>query len=232
MIPTVVVIPTRYQSRMLISLMGSVLSDPSVIKVIIFNNNCSEGYSKILEDLKNDSKVEVVVTPQLSVYQMWNWGWKMAKLYSEKVNVAILNDDVFFWPLTLFKMAEFLRREDDVAVVYPDYDTPLDSNLNELTLRDSRSTQGDGGMAGFCFMLKGELPIPYIDENFGWYYGDDDFVKQVDLAGYKIKRIAGLSVDHNWGQSSKLRDDLVPTILKDQEYFNQKYSENRRLWWT
>ena len=95
-IPTVVVIPTRYQGRMLVSMLGAILSDNCVDKVLIYDNGADKSYTKILYDLKCD-KIMIYDAPDLSVYQMWNRGWKWAKEHYDKVNIAILNDDVFFW---------------------------------------------------------------------------------------------------------------------------------------
>jgi hypothetical protein len=131
-------------------------------------------------------------------------------------------------------MAYHLRAKDTTGVVFPDMDTPLNIELREPKDYETKVTQGiwgQGGMTGFCFMFKGELPIPFIDEKFSWWYGDDDFVKQVELAGFTQERVIGLPLYHVWGQSSRLvnQDELRAKIVKDNAYFNQKYGESRSI---
>jgi len=235
-IPTVVIIPIRFQAESLIKLLGSVLSDYSVDKIILYDNGSEGAVGTVLHKLKYMyPKITTYEASGKGIYQMWNMGWKAALGYAEgPVNVAILNDDCFFWPGTLHTMAYHLRASDKVAVTFPDTDVPLTTELREPEDYETKVTQGiwgQGGMTGFCFVFKGELSLPFIDENFSWWYGDDDFVKQVELAGYTQEKIIGLPLYHIWGQSSRLLDqtEIQAKIVRDNAYFNQKYGESRSL---
>jgi len=234
---TIVVIPTRFQIYPLCTLLGSIDTDPSVTRILIYDNG-HRGFSKeVLLNLSYSPKITIVESPDLSIYQMWNAGWRNALEHSgdNPVNVAFLNDDCYILPRTLHLMAQTLRSDDSFGAVYPDFYTSIDAYPVEYHLQETVGTFGMGGMTGFCFMIKGELnqdaggPIPYIDEKFGWWYGDDDITKQLEIASYKMVKIQGLPIQHQEGQSSK-NLNLRETIIKDNQYFNEKYGEHRVLW--
>lgn len=224
--PTIAVIPTRFEVDMLLDLL-TVLDKSGIDRVLVLDNGHSNSNKwRITEHIKSLSKGAFVhKTPDMSIYQMWNYGLQYARYWSPS-NVAILNDDIIIEPHVMKTLAEFLRSEDDVAITYPDYTASHDTH--EYTMRYTNSTYGHGGMAGFCFMMKSELPIPYIDETFRWWYGDDDLVKQTQLLGYKIGRVVGLPVAHMVGRSSRFINVSID-IKNDNAYFNAKYGENRTI---
>lgn len=234
MVDTVVVIPTRFQIEPLSRLLGSIVHDKTVTSIMIFDNGHNVANKRLLATFESlNPKIWVIDSESASLYEMWNAGWEYATMSGLPVNVAILNDDCYIHPGSLDVMAHFLRMDSQLGAVYPDYTVPLDSvggfTAKDFSLRKTKSTFGHGGMSGFCFMVKGELDIPAVDENLRWWYGDDDLVKQLELHGWEIGRVVGLPVEHDPGQSSKFID-VEGMIKADMAYFNQKYGEHRTRW--
>lgn len=239
-IPTVVVIPTRFQIGPLLDLSHTLLKDSYVDVILVLDNGHStENHIKLLQmEQEAFDKFHVYKLPNRSIYQLWNWGWKYARGFAGKnkpVNIAFLNDDVEIKPYTIEVLAKNLRKHKDLGAIYPDYDWDViwPVELDGFSkIRYTESTFGAGGMAGFCFMIKGEMEIPYVDETLRWWYGDDDLVKQIGLAGYKIARVVGLEVEHQPEGSSRYLDQAELLRIKDADriYFNKKYGENRQLW--
>lgn len=140
----------------------------------------------------------------MGIYQMWNEGIRMAMALSEKedIDIAILNNDIVLQPRALKRMSDILRSDPTIGLVYPNYDISVESSLYPATYttKDTAGTFKDGGMGGFCFMVKAELYrdglVPLVDENFGWWFGDDFLEMKVREAGYRVCRIMELPVDH------------------------------------
>jgi hypothetical protein len=114
-----------------------------------------------------------------------------------------------------------LRSNDSIWAVYPDY--RVDATTTELPsvipldLTPTKGTYQHGGMCGWAFMLRGEAPIPPVDEQFEWWYGDDDLVRNITTRGKKVCRVNGLGLNHvneatanngdnEWTHGAKSRD--------------------------
>lgn len=226
---TVAVIPTRFEVNSLVKLLKTI--DGSVDHILVVDNGHKETWFIYETFTKMQTPVNMVYKPYSSVYEMWNWGWAEARMLAQNgpVNIAFLNDDIIVSNHTLPVLAEFLRLDDFTAITYPDYSASVDVGWGAYTSRATHSTYGHGGMSGFCFMLKGELDIPYVDENLKWWYGDDDLVKMIERDGYSIVRVEGLPIVHGGGASSRKIPNLMEIIKKDNQYFNSKYGESRSV---
>jgi len=232
MTPIVAVVPTRFDTTYLLRLLPS-LGDIEML-YIMDNGLDSDRLSYLQQELLSNSTIRdatIIHCPELSIYQMWNLGWDAAiKDFGPKVNIAILNDDIYFLPGTLSKLSQYLEQNDDIGAICPDYYRPTFLREGDITLEYTDSTYGHGGLAGFAFMVKGHLPIR-VDWNLRWWYGDDDLVKEIGKLGLKIAKLIGLPVDHYQGASFKLiQDELEKQIELDRQYFNRKYGENRTRW--
>ena len=139
------------------------------------------------------------------IHRMWNAGTEMAKAAGAQT-VAILNDDISIVPGTLRRLDALLgyarRNNRKTAVVYPDVQAPW-GLLPDLYLVDpTEGTWGRGGMTGFCFMFRTDLPLPAFDEGFGLWYGDDAFEEGVRAAGYNVCRAVDVPIHHIPGGST------------------------------
>lgn len=170
---------------------------------------------------------EIHWMPEAGIYQMWNNGLVLAaersKATDSYIDLAVFNNDITLPPGALQVMSEMLRSSDDIGIVYANYDLSLETFVvpESYSLRDTRGTYKDGGMGGWCWMIKAELfrdgLIPLIDENLGWWFGDDFIEWKVREAGFRVCRIEELPVDHlneatasngenNWTHEQKAKD--------------------------
>jgi GT2 family glycosyltransferase len=157
-----------------------------------------------------------------TIHQMWNEGIYRAQRIVGKgpFNLAILNNDIRLGVHAIKRMATALRADDSLLAVCPSYGTK-GTGVQKVT-----GTAGHGGLAGFCFMVKGEAferEIPVFDEDFEWFYGDDDFVMNVGQAGYAVAIVHGASVEHLNGGSQTLRPDREEVAIRDRDRFLAKW---------
>jgi hypothetical protein len=222
---TFAVIPTKFESMdTLRKLIQNIHADNSIFRAYVLDNSGNEPLGR------NTMKIRELSYPNYTIYEMWN----SARRYiqdtypKEELNIAFLNDDIELKDNALSLMSRELRREKDVAIVFPDPTVSWDSGPTG-TLTPTDTTFGAGGMTGFCFMMKGELDIPYVDENLKLYWGDDDLVKQTIAKGYKICRIDGLPIQHIGSVTINKMNytQRIRMMGADRTYFNTKYNENR-----
>jgi GT2 family glycosyltransferase len=168
------------------------------------------------------------------IYAMWNAGVGKAREDGADY-IAVLNDDIAILPGTLPVLAYALRtnpRPDgwvsddwpELAVVCPDVKPGIVGLPSEIEVQRTTGTWASGGMTGFCFMLRADLPLPAFDEEYHWWYGDDAFEQAVRDAGYGVGRVVGLPITHRPdGSASKRWDELGPLIEKDRARWAQAW---------
>lgn len=169
----------------------------------------------LLKVLDEDGVQEIVLESDAydhAIYRMWNVGVRWARVYGAS-HVAVLNDDIAMRPGTLSSLADQLDQHPDVGVVYPDVTAEWDASPGGI--ERTTGTWGAGGMTGFCFMFRADLPVAF-DEAFHWWYGDDAFEADVRALGLGVARVRGVPIRHIPGQSAARRDDLGPLIAADQ----------------
>jgi hypothetical protein len=205
MIPTVAVIPSRYEPARLKMLLRIVKPEADVI---VLDN----GHEPALKT--GDSRVCIVDARGDGIYRMWNRGWEMARSRGV-VNVAVLNDDIGILPGTIRLMARALRAHPRIGCVYPDASVRRSNLPSRISYTTEWDPAGGRTMTGFCFMFKGELPLPPFDEGMEWWYGDSEFDESVKLAGYGVARIDGLPITHisdaetdDWARRPELKEAI------------------------
>lgn len=191
-----VVIPTRYESDRLAALL-----------------ECLDDADDVLV-MDNGHETPVGVDARgLGIYAMWNLGWAYARAAGYDA-VAILNDDVRILPGTIGVLRKALAVAPRIGVVYPHWPRPLTDGMPAgFRVTPTAGTVSDGGMTGFAFMFRADLPVAPFDEGFGWWYGDDAFERSVRAAGYVVARVEGLPCEHDsdseangWARRPELRD--------------------------
>ena len=234
MAKTVVVIPTISNLEGLWRLVTQLLykDSRSLREILIYDNGMEEDKAHIMWGWENFSEL-ITIRPATgaSIYEMWNRGLdhaqRMEVYFKEELNVFFLNDDVQIYPGTVKILDGVLHSRPDYGAVCPDYGLTLD-NPQQIEPVEVTSTFGAGGLAGFAFMRRAKLlDVPEFDENFGWWYGDDDFVKNLEKAHYKAVKVKGLPVEHVGGASSANTPNMQSKIAADNNYFNRKWGENR-----
>lgn len=223
---TVAVIPTRYEPARLRKLLKVVVPDAD--RTLVMDNGHKE-------PLILPIGAERIDCAGLGLYRMWNEGWRLAR-EDGPVNVAILNDDIRILPGTLPLLARALRSDETIGAVYPDASTSLRRGLpKDISLTTDWDPAGGRNLTGFCFMFKGELPLPPFDEGMEWWYGDTEFDESVRLAGYGVSRVDRVPIQHksdaetnDWARNPALKE----AIERDGKRWAELHHEIRDgKWW-
>ena len=158
------------------------------------------------------------------IYEMWNRGVRYCAKHADgPFNVAVLNNDLRLGPHCIKRLAQALRADDTLVALSPNYDKRPGTGVEKRL-----GTFGAKGMAGFCFMAKGE-EMPEFDENYEWWFGDDDFVAQVWTSGKRTGVLLGASVVHLDGGSQTAGDITLPsnprhaTLERDKARYLEKW---------
>lgn len=178
------------------------LSDPATHEVLIYDNGHDEDGAELLKALEGfDSRIKYVRTKGLSLHGQWNKALQYAA-DSSPSNIVLSNDDIIICDFLVTKLAEHIRSHESFWIAYP-------ANRQQFTGRSeikvTKGTKADGGMDGCCFMLRGEAfneGLPFIDERFVYWGGDDDIARNVEKLGRQQIRVNEVFVDHQESSTS------------------------------
>jgi hypothetical protein len=223
-VPTFAIVPQKGHTHLTEALVRQLARD-AVDEVCVLDDGTDPDVLA-MEDLGNAHLLEPKLTER-NIHRLWNAGVRWAQEQANgPFNLAILNNDIRLGPHAMRRLATALRADDTLAAVCPSYGTP-GSGVQYV-----RGTAGAGGLAGFCFMVRGELlgtSIPYFDEQFSWWYGDDDFVLNVQEAGLRCAIVHGASVEHLHGGSQTAGTATPDAAAADREHFAAKWGARVRF---
>jgi len=218
-VPTYVVIPVKNRLDLTRSLLAQLAAGGGYDTVFVLDNGSSDGTKEWLQ-VQRSPRLEPVDAEGLGIYDMWNLGVRLARARRRVCNIAILNNDLSLGPGCLIRLAATLRNQCDLWVVSPNYDRrPMPASGVEYV----RVTYKGRGLAGFAFMVRGEIFDGLsFDGAFTWWYGEDDFIARVHAGGGRIGIVGAASVEHLGGGSQTVRytPDLLAAIERDR----------RRMW--
>lgn len=165
-----------------------------------------------------------------NLHEMWNYGIATALTLDRQPNVAILNNDLRIGPEFMSTLARGLRAHDNLWVVCPNYDRrEMPAAMVQIHNVCGGKYDGTGGLAGFAFMVKGEMfgnTLPWFDENLAWYCGDAQLILEVDRRGGLMAMIDRTWVEHLDGGSRTLRTrppEFQAVLDADVAYFKETY---------
>lgn len=227
-VPTVVVIPFRGKLEMTGDLVHQLANYGGADEVHLFDNDSPEGPDAV-EDWAwglGHPNVTVHHRPDATITQMWNegWQWALEESAGPQVNVAFLNNDITVPPGFLQRLARDLRDHDEAWISYPDYDHQ--GAVADLGVRVTQGSFRHGGMCGWAFMLKGEAArhgLPFVDEQFQWWCGDDDLAFAVQACGFAQLRCLGLPVAHRGSVTAHERPELHEIGYQDMQRLKEKW---------
>jgi len=223
-----VVITTIVEPTRTLELAYKYLRDSSLSKLFIYDNGHNPEDTEKLKSINIlNPKAEYVDTRGLSLHGQWNKALKFA-LDNHPCNIILSNDDLDIDENIVFKLSTALNSDKKYWLAYP-------ANKNQYNNGDIRITKGtkaDGGMDGSCFMIKSEAlnsGMPFVDERFVYWGGDDDIAQNVDKLGKKQIRVNNTWSDHlnentssrpefQWMQEAKENDRI---LLKEKWGINR-----------
>jgi len=225
-IHTIVVTPFKNEVEMTIKYIN-LLKNEKFDQAIMYDNGSRE---EVIRDIRNfipdDPRFTIVDASGWKLHQMWNHAWSEAVSKFDIFNIAFFNNDIEWSEPLVEKMSELLRSQDQVGCVYPDHG--YFNTDAKFVLTPTTGTKKDGGMCGFCFMLRGELApdeMPYVDENLIWWFGDDHVEMNVRKANYYVCRINGLHITHIEEATAANGENtwVEEAKRKDAEYWYSTY---------
>jgi GT2 family glycosyltransferase len=228
----IVCITTIRDALRTVALCHSYLTDPATNTVLIYDNGHEKNSATFLQSLESiDARIKYVDTRGLRIYGQWNLALRYAMFHAPS-NIIISNDDIAISDGLVSKLAKHIRSSEEFWIAYPALSNQF-TGKPEITV--THGTAADGGMAGYCFMVKGECfseGLPYVDERFLWWGGDDDLARNVEKLGKKQIRCHDASVHHDWSSTSRsagfewIYQEAIP---KDIELLSEKWGIYRKL---
>lgn len=217
-VPTFVVLPVKGRLDLTRRLVDDLAAAGGYETMFVLDNGSTDGTADWLRARGVTTAVEVVDASGMGIYAMWNLGVRLARARHARCNIAVLNNDIKTGPEFLVRLAAGLRSRPGLWVVSPNYDDRTVSGVQYV-----HSTFKGGGLAGFAFMARGEI-FDYVtfDEEFRWWYGDDDFVAQVEAVGGRAGIVGGATVEHIGGGAQTIQ--YTQQVLADIE------RDRRRMW--
>lgn len=225
--PNFAVIPVKGQHHYTEALLRQLGDQREHAGILVYDNGAdTDPYEGFVPD-----NCEIIPAPGLTIHQMWNAGIRKARENYAAVNIAILNNDLEIGPEFLSGLAAALRSSDALFAVSPNYDGRVfEHDIQAVKGIAAGREDGTGGMAGFAFMVKGELydhGFPLFDEQFELWYGDNDFVMTVEAMGGLIGIVRDTTVVHIDGGSKTAGDGT--TRLKSDELQKMADRDLRRF---
>jgi hypothetical protein len=214
-----VVITTIVDPNRTIELVNKYLLDKEIKEVWIYDNGHKEKDKDLLLSFATDTdRVRYCDTRGLSLHGQWNKALKFA-LDNHPCNIVLSNDDLDIEEGLVSKLSSELNSSDEYWIAYP----ANKLQYNNSGIQVTRGTKADGGMDGSCFMIKSEAfnsGMPFVDERFVYWGGDDDIARNVEAMGKKQIRVNNTWSDHinestssrpefKWMQDAKESDRIL-----------------------
>jgi GT2 family glycosyltransferase len=195
-----VVVPVLDHLELTRDLLGDLWAQGGYDTITIFDNGSRQATRDWLAEQAKADRIDVVDADGWRLYRMWNEGVRRACQRSPVCDVAILNNDLRLGPRFLASLSATLRADPRLWAVSPTYDGRAVDGVELVG-----GTYKDGGLAGFAFMVRGEVFGPLgFDEEFEWWFGDDDLVAQIERCGGRAAITGDTWVRHVNGGSQTI----------------------------
>lgn len=223
---TYVVIPVKDRLDLTKAILRQLEAQGGYKAIFVYDNGSGQDTERYLASQKI---AEVFDGAGMNIHEMWNAGCAEAVKRWPKANVAILNNDLDLGDGFLAEMGEALRfgGDEKLVTVSANYDGRKGAKVQPVRGICANRYDGTGGWAGFAFMCKGELWANgfRFDEQFDLWFGDNDYLLQIEQAGgwYGIATEARCEHIGGGSQTSKAHD-LDERIAKDRARFKAKWA--------
>ncbi len=218
-VPVHVVLPVRDHLGMTRAVIEDLRAQGGCERIRVYDNGSGPA---TVDWLASQRDLEAVDAAGWPLYAMWNDGVRRAMAGTPVCDVAILNNDLRLGPAFLRSLSTALRSRPDLWAVCPAYDGHTNGAVDLVT-----GTYKDGGLAGFAFMVRGEVfDRVGFDEDFHWWFGDDDLVAQIHDRGGLVAIARTTWVEHVNGGSQTMLDrvpGIWPDLIADYERMLAKW---------
>lgn len=157
-------------------------------------------------------------------YRMWNDALRIAK--DEQFDaVVLLNDDIELHSESIDVALDVLSGDDSIGVVGLNYRRRLEDGVDRgAGFRQTKGTYKDGGIWGCAFIVRTSCmdTVPYIDERYNLWYGDDELFKSMNKCGYKTGIAVGAPVLHEGSATTNMFPELIALTDEDRKLFESK----------
>jgi len=212
-----IMIPTCGASPQLIHLVTR-LSTRGYRVCVVINNVDDRTELKLVGQVVNAGGYVFLWPEQANIYEVWNWAIMRAQKAGAS-SLAILNDDIEIDPDDVYRLDTFLVMNNKLAIVGWDYgQRPLGDLLYV------RGSFRKGGVGGFAFSVKPER-VPYVDERFNWWGGDDDLFAQTEANGYRLAIAPGAHVIHYTSTSANANPSVYDRCGEDRQLLLDKWGD-------
>lgn len=175
-----IVIPTKSYVFGLGRVIGQLMNDPGVGKIVVVADG-DEAYQRIenigLVPTASLFKVELGA----GIHVMWNIG--INECVDRGNHIAFVNDDTTVGPNCFQIVSDLLDRRPDIGLVTPNYTQEVIPEFKEMVKH-----------GGFCMTLAKDLCQEWrFDERMKWWYGDDDIQQWTHRAKNRRVGLTGLT---------------------------------------
>jgi GT2 family glycosyltransferase len=223
----VAVIPVKDNLNYTASLIKQLKADEDCHEIVVVDNGSTAKTRKWLDK----AGVTVLDAPGQGIHRMWNMGAAHAMQYYPRANVCFLNNDIRVGDRFMGAMSGALNDgPPDLIAVCPNYDGRTGAGVERLNGICAERYDGSGGLAGFAYMVRGEwFQTGYrFPEDCMWWYGDNDLLFSIEMAGGWYGMTHATTVEHldGGGRTGEWDNpEMQAQLGRDRKAFEVKWSK-------
>jgi GT2 family glycosyltransferase len=198
---TWVVIPVKNRRKMTEALLRQLHESGGFDHLLVMDNGSDRTTKNWLE---TQDLADLVSADGLGIHEMWNLGIEAANQNSPAgFDIAFLNNDLTVGPGMIDGLKKALAEHAEIVAVSPNYDQRPGEGVEYTHNICGDRYDGTGGLAGFCFMVRGEwFQMGYrFPPELKWYFGDNDIVQTITANGAACAIALDVSCEHIGGGS-------------------------------
>ena len=212
-----VMIPTCGESEHLLPLVRGIAQHNIGVCVVI-NNLDDRPAIKLMGDVVAAGGFVYMWPGEANIYEIWNWAIKQGQDHGTS-SVSILNDDIRIEPYSIQSMDQEFSLYHNVGILGWDY-----SGQAARGLRFVNGSMRKGGIGGFAFMVQPNR-VPFIDERFSWWGGDDDLFLGTNSLGFRLAVHMNHKVAHFTSTSASARPHVYERCEQDRQLLLSKWGD-------
>lgn len=211
---TIAAIPTKNKIEWTAPLIEHLLLAEELDEVWLYDNGSTDITKEWIHNrLQIDKRLVYVESSNMRLYDMWNHMIKTASVLDDKVNLAILNNDIRLPHNSISTMSSLMRKEKyNLVAVDPARPAIFTKTINiyggentvPVPINPFIEKMGPKNRIGWAFVMSAEW---WKDQEFAIHpeyiiwYGDNDLYWRTHKRGGKIGWVRGIGCDHAIEQS-------------------------------